>query len=162
MSLQEYEQSFVDGIARQLADTLTNIAGRHWLPEEVYVMISRNDGVGTRLFTAPFGITRLTEGDGPGSVRADRLGKIGCLRQEVAFDVHMTAVLKSHPSMAFVCDQATAETLRQSASAVEWQSEANGHYKLIGLPGSVADVYVEYAATALPPIGDVSGFMYTE
>lgn len=156
---KEFDQKLVDQIAGDIGTTLTNCAGKNRLPEEVYVLITRNDGKGDSIFTAPYSLRYLTSGTGPGPTRADRLADIGWLHDHIHLRTHLASVMNQHPNVALILDDQTAARLTGEGLQLILRDSEN-HCMLTGLRDGAIDVFIETPARSVHRSDGVTTIVY--
>lgn len=139
-----------DIAATQLSDVLTNVAGRHLLPKEVYIMMTSKLGLESDIFTRPYAIDQDQSGGTPGLANASSLDEVGNLNPKITVAEHIESVASYHPGTAFILDQETATALSGDPNRpVTLIDYGDDHCLLTGLNARGIDLFLTVPMTVI-------------
>jgi hypothetical protein len=144
-------------IFKGIIDIVSNVAVRkNNLPPKIHVLI-RDEMTGA--LVAAFLKVQYVEDKGATNIS---LSSSGVLPPEETVMEAAHILLTSMPGIPMLCDKAVADEI--SESTLVWVEE--DHYRLVGTPSGVLDIYTPYDSIKLPdsdlPQGVESTQFYTE
>lgn len=139
-----------DVAAVQLSDLLANVAARHLLPQEVYVMMTSPLGLEGDVFTRPYAVNQNQSGDMPELSTVEAFSDVGHLKPNISIAEHIELVASQHPGTAFILDQETAIGLSKDPSkSVTLIDYGDDHCLLTGLNVRGIDVFLTCPMTVI-------------